>query len=225
MYVLDLFSGLGGWSKAFVERGHRVVTIDIEPKFKPTICKDIMTLTAEDIPDFDEIDLILASPPCNCFSVASIYRHWNKDGTPKDQRTLDAIKLVRHTLDIIESLNPTFWFMENPRGMLRKVIGLPTSTITQCQYGRGIMKSTDLWGEFPKSFVPKKCNNRDSCHASAKRGSHSGTQGIDLKAYKKNRFAYDVPGGGGNSALRAEIPYGLSLAVCKAVEKDLGVKQ
>ena len=32
MNVLDLFSGLGGWSAAFVERGHEVVTVDMLAK-------------------------------------------------------------------------------------------------------------------------------------------------------------------------------------------------
>lgn len=39
MRVLDLFSGLGGWSAAFRDRGHEVITLDIEPKFKPDIVK------------------------------------------------------------------------------------------------------------------------------------------------------------------------------------------
>jgi len=48
MRVLDLFSGLGGWSQAFKDRGHEVVTVDIAPKFAPIICKDIMELTPEE---------------------------------------------------------------------------------------------------------------------------------------------------------------------------------
>lgn len=42
MKVLDLFSGLGGWSAAFKDRGHNVLTVDIEPKFNPDYCMNIM---------------------------------------------------------------------------------------------------------------------------------------------------------------------------------------
>lgn len=35
MKVLDLFSGLGGWSAAFKDRGHTVFTVDVHPDFKP----------------------------------------------------------------------------------------------------------------------------------------------------------------------------------------------
>lgn len=33
MKVLDLFSGLNGWGAAFRDRGHHVVSLDLEPKF------------------------------------------------------------------------------------------------------------------------------------------------------------------------------------------------
>lgn len=118
MKVLDLFSGLGGWSAAFKDRGHDVITVDIEKKFNPTICKDIMQVTPNDFNGY-KFDVILASPPCNCFSVASVYHHWDKDTKmPKDQATYESIKLVGHTIDLILNLFPRWWILENPRGML-----------------------------------------------------------------------------------------------------------
>ena len=44
MKVLDLFSGLGGFSQAFKDRGHKVTTLDNNPEFNPDICIDIMML-------------------------------------------------------------------------------------------------------------------------------------------------------------------------------------
>ena len=41
MLMLDLFSGLGGASKAMKERGWEVITVDNNPKFNPDICIDI----------------------------------------------------------------------------------------------------------------------------------------------------------------------------------------
>ena len=205
MRILDLFCGLGGWSQAFKDRGHEVVTVDIEQKFNPIICKDIGKLTIFDLKkaaDYLSFDVVLASPPCNCFSVASIGKHWNYDGTPK-KTAKKAISLVQNTLFLIKELNPKFWVMENPRGMLRQLPFMKLyhrKTITQCQYGSKRMKPTDLWGKFPFLFSARNCKNGDSCHVSAPRGSQTGTQG----------FA--------TTEERAKIPYGLSEEMCRACE-------
>jgi len=210
MRVLDLFSGLGGFSQAFKNRGHEVVTVDWLDKFKPTIVADIMNLTPKDFEKYGQFDVVLASPPCNCFSVASIYRHWDKERKmPKDEDTLKMIKLVTRTIELIHQLKPRWWVMENPRGMLRKVIGFPHYVITQCQYGRSVMKPTDLWGRLPKSFKAKKCKAGMDCHERATRSSKNGVQGI-ISNLDNIEGRYE----------RAKIPYGLSLAICEACEKD-----
>ena len=211
MKVLDLFSGLGGFSQAFKDKGHQVITVDIEPKFKPNICKDIMQITPKDFDGYN-FDIVLASPPCNCFSVASIYRHWNEDKTIKNNGELDAIRLVLHTIELIQALRPKFWVMENPTGMLRKVIGLPHYEISQCQYGRSIMKPTDLWGRLPDSFIAKKCKPGNTDHEKASRSAKTGVQGIN------NSFS-DL--GMKGSDERAKIAYGLSYSICLVCEKEL----
>ena len=78
LVVLDLFSGLGGWSKAFKDRGHKVITIDNNPKFNPTICKDIMKLKRKDFDGYN-FDILLASPPCTEFSKSNMPDSWNKN--------------------------------------------------------------------------------------------------------------------------------------------------
>jgi site-specific DNA-cytosine methylase len=211
MKVLDLFSGLGGWSQAFKDRGHDVVTVDIEKKFNPTICKDIMQISQSDF-NGSKFDVILASPPCNCFSVASIYRHWNEDKTIKDNGELEAIRVVLHTIELIQALKPKFWVMENPTGMLRKVIGFPHYEISQCRYGRKIMKPTDLWGRLPESFIAKKCNPGNADHEKASRSSKSGVQGINNSFSNLGMRGKDE---------RAKIAYGLSYSVCIACEKEI----
>jgi hypothetical protein len=208
MKVLDLFSGLGGWSQAFVDRGHEVIMVDIEQRFNPTITADIMNLNASDLSKFGQFDLILASPPCECFSVASLYHHWYRKKA-KDEATIKAIALVEHTLNLIKELKPKYWVLENPTGMLRRVIGPPRYRITQCQYGRSVMKPTDLWGELPSSFKAKRCRVGSPCHEKASRSAKSGVQGIN------NSFSNL---GSRGKDLRAKIPYGLSLAVCLACE-------
>lgn len=202
MKVLDLFSGLGGFSQAFKDRGHEIFTVDIEERFNPNLCIDIMKLESSIFKI--KPDIILASP-CQRFSVRTIGRYW-KGFMPKDNLVNHDIRLVLKTIDLIFELKPRFWVIENPMGMLRTIIGKPQYEISQCQYGREFRKPTDLWGRLPKSFKPKKCIPKISnCHIKVKRG---GINGVDsLKTPEE----------------RAKIPYGLSLVICESCEKELNL--
>ena len=207
--VLDLFAGLGGWSAAFKVRGHQVTTVDLNPAFGCTITADILTLQYRTLWKPGDFDIVLASPPCEGFSVASIGRHWTPPPTnlPKTDTAKLAVQLVGAALDIIKYLEPTWWMMENPRGKLRSLnlmTNYPRQTVTYCKLGETRMKPTDLWGRFPRSLVlPTPCKNGDPCHDRAPRGAKTGTQGIK------------------GSANRAVVPYQLSLLVCMACEVDI----
>lgn len=185
MKVLELFSGTASFSNVWKEAGHQVLTIDIDPKLKPDWCIDIMDLEAEHIINyFGKPDVIWASPPCQTFSVASLRCYW-KDGKPKNKKCLQGIELVKHTLKIINELKPKYWFIENPRGMLRKMDFMPENSrkyVTYCRYGKPYMKPTDIWTncDLWKPRIP--CNQGDRCHESAPRGSHRGIEGIKNKA-------------------------------------------
>jgi site-specific DNA-cytosine methylase len=196
MKVLDLFSGLGGWSQAFKDRQHSVVTYDLNKRFHPDVCVDIMELTT-----LPECDVILASPPCEKFSVASIGRYWSNGISPEAK---EALRLVEHTLSLIYWARPKFWFLENPTGMLRTIIGNPPVQVYFAQYGENRLKPTDIWGRHPKGFKEMQVVDRSLLdYEKAPRGSKLGTQGLK------------------NSAERAKIPYQLSLEVCKLCEKNL----
>ena len=200
--MLDLFSGLGGASRAMSEDPNwKVTTVDFKERFEPDVCADVLELGPDDFGD--DYDLVWASPPCDRFTVAQIGRYWDReDGIlfPQDASVVNRIALVYHSLFLIDSLGPDYWFLENPRAMLRKIIGGPRATITYCQYGDDRMKPTDLWGSHPESFPYLSCNNGDNCHEPAPRGSKTGTQGLK------------------DSETRAEVPYGLSKAVKASVE-------
>ncbi len=83
-------------------------------------------------------------------------------------------------LRLIAELRPAYWFIENPRGGLRKMDfmrGLPRFTLTYCAYGDERMKPTDLWTNHPSPGFKPMCRNGDPCHVAAPRGSKTGTQG------------------------------------------------
>ena len=200
MNVLDLFSGLGGFSQAFKDKGHKVITVDIEERFNPTICIDIMKINAKElIEGYGAFDVVLASPPCNCFSVASIGHHW-KNGLP-DEDTKKSIEIIKHTLNLIIDLHPKYWFLENPRAMLRTIIGNPPVTVYYAQYGEDRLKPTDVWGRHPTSFKEMQIADKSLLdYTKAPRGSRNGTQGLN------------------GADVRAKIPYKLSETICKLCE-------
>lgn len=196
MKVLDLFSGLGGWSKAFKKRGHEVITIDIEPKFNPYHIQDILSLKEKDM---DGYDLIMASPPCECFSVMRIGQNWTKDNRPRTKEAEFALKLALHTFKLII---PHAFILENPRAKLRVLAPIPpTVTIWYCQYGERIAKPTDIWTNQPFKFRPE-CHNGATDHEQAPRGSNEGG------TMAKDKLPEE----------RALIPYELSLDICIQME-------
>lgn len=132
-------------------------------------------------------DVIWASPDCTTYSVASISRHRRKN--PKTN-SLDPIseyakfcdKTNKHVLDLIRELKPKYYFIENPRGALRKMDfmnGLKRYTVTYCQYGEKRMKPTDIWTNHLNPKFKNPCKRGDKCHEPAPRGSKTtGTQSL-----------------------------------------------
>lgn len=211
MKILELFSGTESFSKVARARGHETFTVDINVGFHPDLCKDILYLSERDFLirefhrniRFEPIDIIWASPPCTSFSVASISSSWIGNYHPKRVETALNMAYVLKTLELIKKLKPKFWFIENPRGVLRKMAFMNNSfrkTLTYCQYGDERMKPTDIWTNL--NWKPKPmCKNGDDCHISAPRGSKTGTQGRK------------------DSVDRSKIPKELCLEIIKVCEE------
>lgn len=133
-------------------------------------------------------DVIWASPDCTTYSIAAISHHRIKEGdgnlAPKSEKARISDEVLKHTLWLIEKLKPKYWFIENPRGGLRKMNfmqGLPRYTVTYCQYGDERMKPTDIWTNHPNPKFKPMCKNGNPCHTPAPRGSKTGTQGLKNK--------------------------------------------
>ena len=195
MKVLELFAGSRSFSKVAEEMGMTTFTSDYKSFDKIDYVCDILDFDVKKIPF--KPNIIWASPPCTYFSVASIGHHWNKDHTPKTEQAKLGVKIVQKTLDIISFLQPDYFFIENPRGKLRKlevVKGIPKTTICYCKYGEDRMKPTDIWSNFIfeehtllsddnrlQGWKPRQMcfnGNKNCHHQPAPRGSQTGTQGI-----------------------------------------------
>ena len=188
MKILELFAGTRSIGKAFEARGHEVFSVEWDKDFDNIdLYADIGQLTAKDILErFGRPDVIWASPDCATFSVAAIsyHRRLNKQTGSLDPITEYARfcdEVDQNVLRLIQELSPTFYFIENPRGGMRKMEwmqGLPRYTVTYCQYGETRMKPTDIWTNHPDPQFKPPCKNGDPCHVSAPRGAKTGTQGI-----------------------------------------------
>lgn len=183
MKTIELFAGTHSFSKVMKEHGHETFTTDYEEIDGQDLIDDVRLLHARDFPY--QAHMLWASPPCEGFSVAAIGKNWNHDHTPKTDSARLGVELVEATLRLIDELRPTWFFIENPRGKLRKMAmmqGMTRHTVTYCQYGDTRMKPTDIWTN-AYWWTPKPmCKNGDPCHIAAPRGSTTGTQGI--KGYK-----------------------------------------
>ena len=187
MKVLELFAGTRSIGKVFEKRGHEVFSVEWDKDFENIDWyEDIGKITAQEIIErFGHPDVIWASPDCTSYSVAAISRHRRRepDGNlaPVSDYAKFCDKVNEHVIELIKELKSTYYFIENPRGGMRKMRfmqGLPRYTVTYCKYGDKRMKPTDIWTNHPDPrFIPP-CKNGDPCHEPAPRGSRTGTQGL-----------------------------------------------
>lgn len=193
MKVLELFAGTRSIGKAFEAAGHEVFSVDWDESFDGiNLHADIGALTANDIIErFGRPDVVWASPDCTTYSVAAISKHRNReqDGnlTPISDYAKRCDGINAHVVELIRELAPKYWFIENPRGGLRKMRfmqELPRYTVTYCQYGERRMKPTDIWTNHPDPKFKPPCKNGDTCHDAAPRGSRTGTQALANRVEK-----------------------------------------
>jgi len=197
--VLELFAGSRSIGKVADELGYEVFSVDINNFEGIDLVKDIEFLTKDDIPFIP--DVIWASPPCTTYSIAAISHHRDM-GKPKSDFAAKSDRLVLNTLSLIKNFDCKY-FIENPRGYLRKMdfmLGIPKTTIWYCTYGDTRAKPTDIWSDHIYSLFnvngwkprPECKNGNKNCHhQSAPRGSKTGTQGLKGN-YERSVVPYEL---------------------------------
>ena len=197
--VLELFAGSRSIGKVADELGYEVFSVDVNNFEGVDLVKDIEFITKDDIPFVP--DVIWASPPCTTYSIAAISHHRDM-GKPKTDFAAKSDRLVLNTLKLIKEYNCKY-FIENPRGYLRKMdfmLGVPKTTVWYCRYGDTRAKPTDIWSNHIHSLFnmqgwqPRlECfNGNKKCHhQSAPRGSRTGTQGMKNN-YERSKIPYQL---------------------------------
>lgn len=198
MKVLELFAGTRCISKAFERAGHETYSVDWDKNFENiTLHEDVGKLTVEQIIEMcgGRPDVIWASPDCTTYSVAAISYHRRREANGNLKAITEYAEFCdrtnAHVVKLIQELNPKYYFIENPRGAMRKMDfmkDLPRYTVTYCQYGETRMKPTDIWTNHPDPKFKPACKNGDKCHVSAPRGAKTGTQ-----ALKGARVRSEIP--------------------------------
>ncbi len=141
MAAIDLYSGIGGWTTGFKMAGIDVVASyewwkdannTHNKNFGTTHSEvNIRELKLEDLPNPEEIEFVLGSPPCTQFSYAN--RGGNGD-------IADGMVDIYKFLEVVEYLNPRYWAMENvPR--VAKIIE------REIQKGGSLYKFKNLFSE------------------------------------------------------------------------------
>lgn len=183
MKVLELFAGSRSIGKAAEYLGMEVFSVDWQKFEGINLSIDIGDMKISDVPFIP--DFIWASPDCTTYTIAAISKHRNgieaKSEYAKkcDNVNIHFIALIKEWLEINPNL---IYFIENPRGMLRKMPFMQDfkrHTIWYCQYGDDRAKPTDIWTNSIKWKPRDICHNgnKNCHHQSAPRGSKTGTQG------------------------------------------------
>lgn len=199
MKLLELFAGSRSVGKVAEQMGFQTFSVDIEPFEGIDLVKDIEFLERKDIPFVP--DVIWASPVCTTYSMAAISTHRNGI-EPKTEFAKKSDRLLEKLLEIINWFPAAKFFIENPRGMMRKmpvVMRLDRRTVTYCSYSDLRMKPTDIWTNhaaslFSDGWTPRPmCKNGETrCHHEpAPRGSRTGTQGLN-GSYERSKIPTEL---------------------------------
>jgi len=177
MNIVDLFSGYGGASEAFVEAGDLVRRYEIDY----SVCEIVPHSVQADLSGFDPgthirrtfdhrcanpVDLVWASPPCREFSRAYSAPQAEAERAGIEYTPTDGLALVEAAIRIIKKLEPKYWVIENVAGArkwLEPILGMPKQVIgPYC-----------LWGNFPQIVIPGCTEFQPKCMKAGGHDRHS----------------------------------------------------
>ena len=199
--LLELFAGSRSWGNIAENLGYEVFSVDIKPFKNIDLVIDVDLLTEDMLPWIP--DVVIDGRPCTTYSIAACSTH-REEGT-NNPLTPFAEKCDRMNIKLNNYYKKwnCIYYIENPRGMLRKMSfmkGMDRTTVTYCSYGDIRMKPTDIFSNnifdmFNLNGWKSKgmCwNGNKKCqHEPAPRGSKTGTQGLKGN-YERSKVPYEL---------------------------------
>jgi spore germination cell wall hydrolase CwlJ-like protein len=166
--IISLFDSSGSWSQPFRDAGYHVVQIDIDHgedifETSPTVIQSELEEALG--PDYTVAGVISA---CPCTTFASSGSQWwpTKHDEPNPAEVLKLFGpkaamlfdtpvaantwMVHMTAYYIDLFKPKFHALENPRGRIARMSGLPPALMRfdPSDFGDSYTKETRLWGSF-----------------------------------------------------------------------------
>jgi hypothetical protein len=193
--AIDLFCGLGGWTRGLLAEGWEVIGFDVEEHVygedrypAQLVIQDVMTLHGS---QFRDADLIVASPPCQAYSYRAMPWKRARKLPPPSNELFDAcFRIQREACEAAGRHIPMI--VENVRGAI--------PWVGRSRWNHGAFH---LWGDVP-ALMPEPIGGRKNMKIGAA-GWKSGVVETDPMRYwssdPRRKWA---------SAVNAMIPEGLS---------------
>jgi len=198
---LDLCSGLGGASQPALDRGWKVIRVDIDPRFKPDIVADVRALPFDHFARWKP-DVLWASPPCQDFSKWGM-RHFYPNPPEPD------LSIVRAIAQYVWDSWPPWWVVENVRSsrqFINPILGYP----------QAVVPGHVFWGKLP-TLIPQVQPHKQ---APNRKFGTTAAQFEKAKAWwaARGKSPQWTGHNGLSAAEAAKIPYEIGEAICRAVE-------
>ena len=188
--VLSLFDSSGILSQPWIDAGYTVYRLDLDPESQVAWDVDVNDITIEFLQDhgLDDVDVVLAQPPCTDFACSGAGHFAAKDA---DGRTQASVDLIDQTIATIGFLRPHMWMLENPIGRIKTLTGLPEARMVfdPFVYGDPYTKRTQIWGDF-NPMLPKAVVEPHLGSIITNKLSGSTNKGKRLRSLTPEGFAY-----------------------------------
>ena len=158
--AIEIFCGGGTFSKVASSLGYEVISLDNRRRkgiCEPTLKTDILKVQHTFFKSLQP-KVMWFGLPCDIWSFASGGFHLDKNFKPKTEKAKVHLKIFDKTIQIIKTVSPGYFFIENPRGNLQKYPPLlaflkeTNSFVYECtlsSYGFPTTKPTIIISNFP----------------------------------------------------------------------------
>ncbi len=169
--LLEIFCGTKSVSKVFEKNGWHCYTVDLEPRYNPTECINILDFDYKKF-DKDYFQHLHFSPDCRYMSQnqQTWYNRYKGRGdnkylfTPEihNQKLKDSDELLYKVKEIIEYFNNSTFTIENPYHnkfnsiINRNILNYPYTIVDYCMYNHPIKKPTVFINNFDLKL--KRCD-------------------------------------------------------------------